>query len=525
MTSPQIAKLLESLKQPTAFDNNASKDDSYVKVNDLAKKAGVFYEKIRYLIDYKEDHTIRRNAIQRILKRNLFFKTGGEKVASLLIQELVRGGYIGSDSFLENRISSIQNIIDKFLSLGTLSGYANEADMSINRWIVSLAASEIEIYLFGDKTEDSVLFSFYETVKDNIKTSAVSTGGIEKDAQIYVACLRSFLKADEQTIAYRLWLKFLPQWTDFKDTSGVQSVAKNFIVILSQINMELRDGLSWKIARKLKNYSIYFNVIKEIVSRYGADSDRIFNNQALLEKEAKNILEARYKKENARIQKSAIRAILYILFTKTILAFALELPYDLAMLGKVYYPALAANVIFHPFLLFLITYTIKPLGEKNTDLIISGLNSVISGNETTLIRIKDKKGKNFLYFIFLMLYGFIFLLSFGVVILILNRLNFNIMSIALFTFFLTLVTYFGLRIRFTAKNWAVTSDRERTIYFLGNILVMPIVEVGRWLSHKFDSVNVLVFIMDFIIETPFKVLLNVFDSFLSFLKDKREEMY
>ena len=40
MTSPQIAKLLESLKQPTAFDNNASKDDSYVKVNDLAKKSG-----------------------------------------------------------------------------------------------------------------------------------------------------------------------------------------------------------------------------------------------------------------------------------------------------------------------------------------------------------------------------------------------------------------------------------------------------------------------------------------------------
>ena len=76
----------------------------------------------------------------------------------------------------------------------------------------------------------------------------------------------------------------------------------------------------------------------------------------------------------------------------------------------------------------------KTARRENTDLIISGLNSVISGNETTLIRIKDKKGKNFLYFIFLMLYGFIFLLSFGVVILILNRLNFNIMSIALLLF-------------------------------------------------------------------------------------------
>lgn len=525
MTSPQITRLLESLKQPTDSDNNTLKDDSYVKVNDLAKKAGVFYEKIRYLIDYKEDHTIRRNAIQRILKRNLFFKTGGEKVASLLIQELVRGGYLESDSFLENRISSVQNIIDRFLSLGNLSGYANGGDLSINRGIISLAASEIEIYLFGDKTENLVLFSFYETVKDKINTSTSSSGEIENGTQIYIACLRSLLKADEQTIAYRLWLRFLPQWANLKDISEVQNVAKNFTAILFQIKIELRDNLSWKIARKLKNYSVYFNVIKEIISRYGADSERIFNNQALLEKETKNILDGRYKKENGRIQKSALRAILYILLTKTILAFALELPYDVAVLGKVYYPALVINVIFHPFLLFLITYTIKPLGEKNTDLIISGLNSVISGNEMPIIRVKDKKGKNFLYFIFLMLYGFIFLLSFGAVIFILNQLNFNIMSIALFTFFLTLVTYFGLRIRFTAKNWAVTSDRERTLYFLGNILVMPIVEVGRWLSHKFDSVNVLVFIMDFIIETPFKVLLSVFDSFLSFLKDKREEMY
>lgn len=525
MTSPQITRLLESLKQPTDSDNNILKDDSYVKVNDLAKKAGVFYEKIRYLIDYKEDHTIRRNAIQRILKRNLFFKTGGEKVALLLIQELVRGGYLESDSFLENRISSVQNIIDRFLSLGNLSGYANAGDLSINRGIISLAASEIEIYLFGDKIEDSVLFSFYETVKDRIIIYPASPGETENDTQMYVACLRSFLKADEQTIAYRLWLRFLPQWVNIQNVSEIQDVSKNIIAILSQIKIEVKNELSWKIARKLKNYSIYFNVIKEIISRYGVDSERVLNNKALFEKETRNILDGRYKKENARVQKSALRAILYIFFTKTILAFALELPYDIAMLGEVYYRALVINVIFHPFLLFLITYTIKPLGAKNTDLIISGLNSIIYDGETPTIRVKNQKSKNFLHFIFLLLYGFIFLVSFGVVIFILNRLQFNIMSIALFTFFLTLVTYFGLRIRFTAKNWAVTSTKERTIYLLGNILVMPIVEVGRWLSHKFDSVNVLVFVMDFVIETPFKVLLSVFDSFLSFLKDKKEEMY
>ena len=524
MVSPQIAKLLANLKHPSVPDNLTGKDEYYVKVNDLAKKAGMFYEKIRYLIDYKEEHTIRRNAIQRILKRNLFFKTEG-KVAQLLIHELIRGGYIESGSFLESRISNVQEIIDKFLSLQNSLVYVTGGDLGVNKKIIGLAANEIEIYLFGNKIEESVFTAFYETVKNGVKITQIEMSESEKDAHIYVACLRSLLKADEQAIAYRLWLRLLPHWTSIKNDSEIKEVAKIFPFVQSEITARLDDNLSWKIARKLKNQAIYFNLIKEIVERYGADSEQILDNPASLEKQAKNILENKYKKENGRIRKTAIRAIIYIFFTKTILAFVLELPYDLAVLEKIYYPALMINVIFHPILLFLITYTIKPLGEKNTNLITSGLNTVIYENMMQVIQIRGRKNKNFLYFLFLILYGFIFLLSFGAVIFSLDKLNFNFMSILLFTFFLTLVTYFGLRIRHIAKNWTVSSDKERTLYFLGNILIMPIVEVGRWLSQKFEGINILVFIMDFVIETPFKVVLSVFDSFISFLKEKREEMY
>lgn len=516
--------MLASLKQPNSSGNISEKDGFYVNVNELAKKAGVFYEKIRYLIDYKEEHTVRRNAIQRILKRNLFFKTEG-KVAQLLIHELIRGGYLESGSFLESRISHVQGIIDKFLSLQNSLVYVTGGDLTINKKIIGLASSEIELYLFSNKIEEAVFTSFYETVKDNIKISQIPMNDESKDIQIYIACLRSLLKSDEQTISYKLWLRFLPNWIDVKAESEIKEIIKAFPSIQSKIYSALDDNLSWRISRKLKNQAIYFNIIKEIVDRYGADSGQIFDNPTSLEKQMKNILENKYKKENDRIKKSALRAIIYILFTKTILAFLLELPYDLAMLEKIYYPALIINVTFHPILLFLITYTIKPLGDKNTNLIISGLNTVIYENSIPTIQIRGREKKNFLYFIFLILYGSIFILSFGAVIFILNKFNFNFMSILLFTFFLTLVTYFGLRIRFIAKNWAVSSDKERTIYLLGNILVMPIVEVGRWLSQKFEGVNILVFIMDFIIETPFKVVLSIFDSFISFLKEKKEEMY
>ena len=466
MVSPQIAKLLTSLKQPKIPDSAASKDEYYIKVNELAKKAGMFYEKIRYLIDYKEEHTVRRNAIQRILKRNLFFKTEG-KVAQLLIHELIRGGYLESGSFLESRISHVQGIIDKFLSLQNSLNYAAEGDLTVNKKITGLAASEIEFYLFGNKIEESVFTAFYETARNNTKISQIPISEDDKDTQIFIACLRSFLKADEQTIAYRLWLRLLPDWINIKDISEVQEIAKTFRAIQLKIAENLNDNLSWRIARRLKNQAIYFSIIKEIVDRYGADSEQILDNPASLEKQTRNILEGKYKKENGRIKKSAVRAVIYILFTKTILAFILELPYDLAVLGKVYYPALIMNVAFHPLLLLFITYTIKPLGEKNTDLIVSGLNTVIYESEMPSIQIRGGKNKNFLYFIFLILYGFIFLVSFGAILFILGKLNFNLMSVFLFVFFLTLVMYFGLRIRHISKKLDRQLRQRKNPSFLG----------------------------------------------------------
>ncbi len=114
---------------------------------------------------------------------------------------------------------------------------------------------------------------------------------------------------------------------------------------------------------------------------------------------------------------------------------------------------------------------------------------------------------------------------FGVLIALLVAAHFNIASILLFVFFLTFVSYFGLRIRHNARRWKIETYEESTLGLLWNIFTLPIVRTGRWLSAKFSSVNVFVFALDFIIETPFKLVLQTMDSFLNFLKDKREGMY
>ncbi len=135
-----------------------------------------------------------------------------------------------------------------------------------------------------------------------------------------------------------------------------------------------------------------------------------------------------------------------------------------------------------------------------------------------------QKSRDLVKGMFFILYSIVFLISFGVVVYALHAFVLNIVSIALFMFFLALVSYFGLRIRYNAKRWQIVAGEEGALAFLWNLFTLPIVEVGRWLSIKFQAINIFVFIMDFIIENPYKLILKVSDAFVSFVKERREQI-
>ncbi len=522
MISSQIIGLLSDLKSSLKTANIT--DGSTIGINEIVKKAGVLYEKVRYAIDYREEHTIRRTAIERILNRNLFFGRDTD-VAEIMLKELIRAGYIENNKVLESKSLDVQNIINKFLLLKgevlTPKGYSS---VLLRKKIISLAASEIEVLFFNDAVEEATVNAFYNTIKDKVKISGITTSEHEKDLAIYIATRRSLLKNDDQTLTYRLWLKFAPNWEKLTTKEEITTIARDFLAIEDHIAKHLNNTLTWYLVPKLKNYGIYFSVIEEIVKRYGAESERIFSDQELLNKQITEILGAKYKKENSKTRKSATRAVLYILLTKTIIGIAIEFPYDKIFLGHIYYNALIVNIIFHPILLFFMTSFIKPLDKENTKNAIAGISSIVYGGNTNNLYVKIKKDKGVIYSVFLFLYAIIFFFSFGFIYFTLAKFNFSIVSIGLFLFFLTLVSYFGLRIRYNAKAWKIETGEERILYLLWNFFTLPIIDTGRWLSTKFAAVNVFVWILDFIIETPFKLVLEITDAFVSFLKEKKEQI-
>jgi len=54
---------------------------------------------------------------------------------------------------------------------------------------------------------------------------------------------------------------------------------------------------------------------------------------------------------------------------------------------------------------------------------------------------------------------------------------------------------------------------------------LPFLKVGQFVSEKISKINIFVFILDFIIEAPFQVFLEVIEDWFAFLKQKKEEIY
>ena len=142
MISPPISEFLRNLR--TQDVTGASLDDAgeAIRVHGVTSRLGGFYERLRYLIDYKEEHTIRRSAIERMLKRKLVFDHRKEMGHSL-VKELISGGYLPNNSVSEKTALDVQHIIDAYAGLEQVV-QSRSVDPGVVAPITSLMASEVE---------------------------------------------------------------------------------------------------------------------------------------------------------------------------------------------------------------------------------------------------------------------------------------------------------------------------------------------------------------------------------------------
>lgn len=190
--------------------------------------------------------------------------------------------------------------------------------------------------------------------------------------------------------------------------------------------------------------------------------------------------------------------------------------------------SLVINIAFPAVLLFFIVLTTKKPEDSNTQKIVEGVKEIISPDKSSLAKSiilrKPQKRKFLPSLIFNIIYTASFFVSIYAITRVLSLVNFTWVSIVIFLFFLAFVSFFSIITTKGVKELLIIEKRESLLSFLLDLFYLPIILVGRWLSNNMSKVNIFVFIFDFIIEAPFKILIEIAEDWTKYVKEKGENI-
>lgn len=504
--------------------------ENLITVDAIVGKLSFLYEKLRNTMDYQEDHLLRRFAIERNIKRRIVMESLKPKVAQSMIEELIRSGYLPNESIPESMAGTLSVIINKYAYLIDLvqdALHQTRERRKIINWIAGVAACEIDLALVPEWRVDALIETLHAIVKDRIKLRGEVLSNREKNIQLYITFHKELVKSDNPIISYHLLNLYFPEWPT-ADKRLTEYVAEKIASVYYGIQAHLNSTIRTKIAKSLKKQIVVFRVLRELINVHRGDLVDLFANPQYLETEARMVIDRNYKSMRRKLQSRSLRAVLYILITKVALALIVEYPYDLYTVGYVNYLALGINLFIPPVLMFLITLSARLPGASNTRAIIDEIQNIVYGEPAKEIlcelRVRRRQGPVFFFFEYLfyvLLYGFIF----GIIIYLLRWLQFNVLSGAIFIFFVTAVSFFGTRIRQSTQDYSVQARREGFTGYLITFFSLPLIRAGHWFSTNMRRINLFAFILDFIIDAPFKLVVEMMESWFRFLREKKEDTY
>jgi len=529
--SSSIAESMQDLLhtfRPAATATAYGRDVEYIKIEDTIAGLSFAYEKIRNAIDANDEHVLRRAAIERIIKRKVLVENKKEHVGRSLIIELIRGRYLEKDTISVKKAEELDRMLAKYLLLAEANGEKRglSARHPHLHWLLNVASFEMERALVSPVRDDALAEAMYQTVRHRIDFVRSSFTEQEQDIQVLLALYRALFKADHALLRWQLFVRYYPDWK-IVTPAQVSSLGIPLTLIHDTIEGHITHPLGFDLQRKLHRPAVYFTILRHILLRKPERNAQLLHDQQFLNDEVRSVCAERYKDAQVVLRRSARRAIIYIFVTKILLALALEIPYDYYLYGEIKMTALGINTLFHPLLMFFIAVFIQLPNEKNTTIIQKGVMRIVHGQALDVMRFKKAPTRSvFSIFgaIFYGLYSLLFVLSFGVLVVALRYFDFSLLGGVFFLFFLSLVSFFGLRIRQSAKRLVVVERSGNFLTFLFDALTLPIVRAGRWLSVNFARVNIFIFIFDFIIEAPFKMLVELLEELFSFIREKKEEV-
>lgn len=523
----RLQTLLSQLNTASQKDKIVKMEgEEVIKVNVMTSAIASIYEKVRTIVDYNEEHLLRKNAIFRILKRRFIQDRDYYKMSENLIKELISAKYLPNNKFPETKIIEVVKVIEKYdqLYTGVEEQKGLKSALQLYDWILGLASVEIEEVIAPANKEKVFVRFMFEEVKARIEIQNTNMSDQEKDLQIYLAVNRSLVKSDRSMLEYLILKLWYPHWKNDYSQFLPELVDKVFTV-KEEINKQINHQMANRLLKFCRRYATMTIILRDVIYDNKKIAEQLIDDPQLLETKIRETCQNKYAITRKRLSTAIFRAIIYVFLTKMLLALIIEVPFDMYVLKSFNWFAIGVNIAFPPLLMILIASTIRTPSQKNTEAMIQGIKDLLSGNigEIQYIRV-PKQRKWFTWLLFNLVYLIVFLVPFVFIVYVLHNIDFSYLSIILFLVFLSIVSFFGVRIRNTARELVVLKSKENILGEIFDFLTLPFIRFGRFLSLNFSKVNIFIFILDFIIEAPLKIILQAFEDWIAFFKEKKEDL-
>lgn len=492
-----------------------------ISVNPLVSKLAAWYEKVRNAMDYRDQEVILRVAIERILKRRFLMGKKGKDIAFPLIRELVWARYFPDASVQESAIEKVSQKIDLYMQLQQrLLSQKVLPDAIVIQFIFHVLSSDIEQLLHPNTEKDVIVNAMYHLLRKHVHIADEPEQ--TRDVQVFIAVRKAYAKDDLAFLRYYLFLQIFGELT----AENLESVVTSFKSGYEEIQNQLLYVRRGRISNYVANKTPIFVILEDVWRAYGTGFKDLIEDKEALEKAVFEACDVRYKGISGKVRGAIIKSVIFLILSKVVIAFGVEGTLEQLFYGEVMWNAMAINITIPPLLMIIVGFFIKTPGIDNSKRILHYIRQLLFADDPNLgaglsIRTHPLKAQTTLDSIFAVSWALAFCVSFGILIYILTHLGFTPISQAIFLFFLAIVSFLSFRIALISRTYMVES-KPGLLSPIVDFFFMPMIRVGQRLTDGISQINIFMFILDYILEIPFKGLFGFFEQWFFFLHAKRE---
>lgn len=520
MEQPQVLRELSAAyrTETDSADTSTEIEIEKIHVDEIASKVAAFYEKVRSLIDYREEHLLRKSTIDRILRRKIFLKEFDPSFAESLIKELIRAGHLGNDTVPVTKIAEVEKTIGNLIYLLHPETLAhNHAAEGLADWLISIFVPALEEELFAPPPERPLAQTMFDSLRGNLVLRNVNLNDREIDVQLFIAIERALFRPDNAQLHFALLKYAYPNWGKLPEAE-LDKIAEDMGATRNYLKGVLQNPAGPYFFKLCNREKIIFLLLGDLVRNHRPVSGNLME-------ELLPLYRKRYLRESARLKRLAFLSILSFLISKVLVAVAIEIPLDRYFGHAFSILNTSINVIFPPLLMLGIILFIRLPSRNNFHLIIKGVKEVAGlGDAREYLVAIPKKRSEFAEIIVNFAYLATLLVTLYYLVLFLNGLGFSEVSIVVFILFTSMVIATGVKVANRAKEISLEKPKATILNFLLDLVTVPYMTIGRWTIAGVSRFNVLVIIFNFLIELPFQLFVEFLENFRTFITSKKDEI-